>query len=501
MPQAGPQRRVEFGSLAERRETWERSTCAQYLVDRDGLLRDVNPALARLLGWSSPEAARGSSLREWFVVGDDRGREDATRVLHREGGRPLWERVACLVGENARGGQARRVWCRISEVAVDAGPAEEVLFLGALVPIENEIALREAAREREALYLSLQDAIAEAIVVVDGAGEVVVLNEGGERLFGCRLSEVVGVHLSSLLPRVDRCDGGARKRLDDGWFRSTGLRRELELHLVRGERRRALVTVAAVRVPGTRKDEQYLLSFADRTEVEEARRSQREIEQRELLLSGLTHDLRNLLAAVYSGTELLALVSDEEERRAHADQVRRGARLAVDLLNELLGVSQRGIGPRSAALPVDEQIASVKAILEAVAAPFELRLELDAGALEQPADGAIESILVNLVMNARQAALDAARADAWIRVRTERVSEGSGGAPRLRIVVADNGPGLPDEIRERAEQPYITGRSGSGGTGLGLTRVAQLVAELGGSLEIGSEPDRGTEVTMDLPAR
>jgi signal transduction histidine kinase len=69
------------------------------------------------------------------------------------------------------------------------------------------------------------------------------------------------------------------------------------------------------------------------------------------------------------------------------------------------------------------------------------------------------------------------------------------GATRLSFT--DDGPGMPEEIRQRATEPFVSGRKG--GTGLGLSVVAGIVRKWGGDIDIASAPGRGTIITITLP--
>jgi signal transduction histidine kinase len=106
----------------------------------------------------------------------------------------------------------------------------------------------------------------------------------------------------------------------------------------------------------------------------------------------------------------------------------------------------------------------------------------------------IEGVLENLVGNAVDSV--SGQADGAVTVSTERVEEASG-AGRVRIVVADTGPGMSRSELDRAFEDFHTTKAG--GTGLGLSIVRRLVLDLGGSLRIETAPGSGTRAILELP--
>ena len=69
----------------------------------------------------------------------------------------------------------------------------------------------------------------------------------------------------------------------------------------------------------------------------------------------------------------------------------------------------------------------------------------------------------------------------------------------LKVVVEDDGPGIPDDVRARIFEPFFTTRQGSGGTGLGLSSAMSLVQRVGGSVRLSSQPGEGARFVVKLP--
>ena len=123
-------------------------------------------------------------------------------------------------------------------------------------------------------------------------------------------------------------------------------------------------------------------------------------------------------------------------------------------------------------------------------ASYELRLSLTADGAHVRADTSqLEQVLLNLVLNAR----DAMPAGGRIAVDT-RVEDG-----RAFFEVSDEGAGMTPEVLAHAFEPFFTTKAAGRGTGLGLASVHSIVEQSGGAIELVSEPGRGTSVTVSLP--
>lgn len=107
--------------------------------------------------------------------------------------------------------------------------------------------------------------------------------------------------------------------------------------------------------------------------------------------------------------------------------------------------------------------------------------------------GQLTQVVLNLVENARDAIGE--RADGRITVTTRRGDAGD----RVELVVTDNGPGIPVELRDKVFAPYFTTKQGHGGTGLGLAIVHRIVSDHGGRVSIGEAPGGGARFAIELP--
>jgi signal transduction histidine kinase len=199
--------------------------------------------------------------------------------------------------------------------------------------------------------------------------------------------------------------------------------------------------------------------------------------------AGLVHDANNLIGAAKAYAQLIQYsLEDNEPIKAEG------------MLRQLMDFARTG-DSTAQALDVNEQVAALEPLLRIVV-PKDLRLKLDlhANPLRIQADPAqIDQVIVNLVGNAR----DATPAGGHITIRTTLRSAEP--APRIDLIVQDSGSGMPPEVIARIFDAFFTTKPPGKGTGLGLSSVKAVVEGLGGTLEVESEPGRGTAIHVLLP--
>ncbi|HET9223775.1 MAG TPA: response regulator, partial [Roseiflexaceae bacterium] len=232
------------------------------------------------------------------------------------------------------------------------------------------------------------------------------------------------------------------------------------------------------------------------------------------LVAGVAHELNNPLAIILGNAELLPTPPDEEDRRAVA-QIIAGARRARRVVRSLATFAQHG-GIKQAWHSPEKLVERVMDVrreaLRAAGIAIDIDCERDLPALW--ADGPqLQQALLNLLLNA-ELALDG-REDPRIVIHTflgratddappllparqAAVARAPGDAA-IVIDVADNGVGLPDEIRERLFEPFVTTRPVGQGAGLGLATAYGIVAQHGGTMYTASAPGRGTTFRIVLP--
>ena len=210
-----------------------------------------------------------------------------------------------------------------------------------------------------------------------------------------------------------------------------------------------------------------------------------------LLTGGLAHDLRNQLTTLLGAAELALMQGHPEALREglHAG-MRQGWRMH-ETVDAFVQFVRRREG-RSRVFSVRESMDALGRLVEPVArAEGVAFLQSCATRGSLCADRQLlEQVLVNVTMNAvRAAASGAGRVVA-------SATDGPDGF--VRFTIRDTGPGIRDDVKARLFQPFVTGHSHSGGTGLGLYVARQIVQRYGGTICVHSAPT-GTRVEIDLP--
>ncbi|MDQ3136435.1 MAG: ATP-binding protein, partial [Gemmatimonadota bacterium] len=210
----------------------------------------------------------------------------------------------------------------------------------------------------------------------------------------------------------------------------------------------------------------------------------------------VNHDVKNGLVPIRNVLRHFAQVAREEPGTlARVFEERRGTLdSSLDYLDTLARNYAR-LSPalQRAACDVNAVVAEV--VRGTASAHATLRAAPDPALPSVPADSLVlRRILENLVANAMDSV--SGRTDGVVTVGTERVAA-TGGGGLVRLVVADNGPGMSRSELDRAFDDFHTTKAG--GTGLGLSIVRRLVLDLGGALRIETTPGAGTRAIVELP--
>jgi PAS domain S-box-containing protein len=260
----------------------------------------------------------------------------------------------------------------------------------------------------------------------------------------------------------------------------------------------------AVRMVGTCQD------VTERVELEERLRQAHKLEAVGRLAGGVAHDFNNLLTAILGFNELLQTgLPPDAPGQDYVREIQKAGDRAAALTRQLMAFGRRQI-VAPAVLDLNALVAaSAVSLRRLVGAGVEVVTELQPGPASVRADaGQLEQVLVNLVLNARDAMAGGGR----LTVRTAGREAGSppggpalsaGGPPPGRwvsLAVSDTGEGLSPEARAHLFEPFFTTKGPGKGTGLGLATVWAIVKQSGGEIEVDSARGRGTTFTVWLPA-
>ena len=243
----------------------------------------------------------------------------------------------------------------------------------------------------------------------------------------------------------------------------------------------------------------------DRRRLEQQLRASQRLEAVGRLAGGVAHDFNNVLTAVLGSTELLILDAPPGAAgREELEIIREAATHAQDLIRQLLAFSSRQ-ALKPVVLDLSHLVQNIGKMLrrligENIQLTTEPAAELDAVCADP---GQLEQVLVNLVVNARDAMPQGGR----LTIATANVHVAEGGASVLAVPpgryvvlrVTDTGAGMDAATLERAFEPFFTTKPRGKGTGLGLATVYGIVRQSGGHVDVESTPGAGTTFRIYLP--
>jgi PAS domain S-box-containing protein len=243
-----------------------------------------------------------------------------------------------------------------------------------------------------------------------------------------------------------------------------------------------------------------------RAKAEEALRHGQKMEAVGQLTGGIAHDFNNLLTVIIGGLEIAQRgPPDDARRNAGLDLALKGAMRAADLTSRLLAFSRRQpLEPKR--LDVNVLVQDMYSLLHRTLGE-QVQLESRLAPQLWPAEadkGQLESAIINLAVNARDAMPDGGRltietSNTFIdEASADREADVAAG-PYICISVTDSGCGMSAEVQSRAIEPFFTTKEVGRGTGLGLSMIYGFVKQSGGYLSLSSELGVGTTVRLYFP--
>jgi PAS domain S-box-containing protein len=367
---------------------------------------------------------------------------------------------------------------------------------------ENErrqvLRLSTDAHERERFIRSVVESLGEGLIVLDREGRVTMWNQALETRYGVAAAETLGRPLFELNPAIKGEElVGPLEQLLRGEIEEFALEGMAHQTLRRGLVRQN-IRARLLRHNGQPAGAVLLIEdITGRLELERAARQADKLAALGTLAAGLAHELNNPIGIISSRIELMLLEADGQVLPAATREdlvvLRRHAQRVARIVQGLLSFARQSGQSRG---PVDlNQIVDDTLLLvekQAVKEGVTLARRLTPGLPPIQGDPtALEQVLMNLILNAR----DAVDRRGEILIETELIT---GHPDQVRLMIRDTGPGIPAEVLPRIFDPFFTTKPS--GTGLGLSISYGIVREHGGTVDVHSEPGRGTTFVLSFPA-
>ncbi len=229
---------------------------------------------------------------------------------------------------------------------------------------------------------------------------------------------------------------------------------------------------------------------SERSAVEEKLTRAEHLAEIGQLAASLAHEIKNPLAGISGAIQIIrdSMPADDPHQPIVTEilgQIRRLDATVKDLLQYA-----RPTPPRLSEFSLDQKVARVLQVLREEPALRQIRVECEVvplGVSVYADDAQIEQLIFNLLLNAAHASEDGGAIRMAVTERNDRV----------QLVVTDSGRGMTPDVQDRAFEPFFTTKAK--GTGLGLSICRRIVEAHGGTIELQTEFDKGTTVTVELP--
>jgi PAS domain S-box-containing protein len=368
--------------------------------------------------------------------------------------------------------------------------------------------------EAEKLFYLIGESGSDLIAIVDTQGRRLYNSPSYERLLGYSQEELKTTSGLDQIHPDDRAQVIAAA--EEAKHTGTGRRLEYRIRHKDGSWRILESTASAVRDERGVVDKFIIVNRDITAQREQAREILRQKEEQlrqaqkmeavGRLSGGVAHDFNNLLSVIVGYAEDLELRLDPTSGlRKEAEEVRKAGERAAALTRQLLAFSRpQVVQPR--VLDLNGVLSDLTRMLRRlIGSDIALVLDLDPQLGRLKADqGQIEQVVMNLVLNARDAMPDGGRITVSTRnfeLSERHAGEMPGAEPGsyVQLTVSDTGVGMDAETLARIFEPFFTTKEQGKGTGLGLATVAGIIKQGGGHIAASSEPGKGTTFHLLLP--
>ena len=470
------------------------------VIDGMGNIRTYNPACERLFGFTAEEVI-GKNVKMLMPEPYHSGHDGYLANYNRSGEKRIIGIGREVVGQR-KNGSTFPMYLSVGEGTLD----NERIFVGIIHDLTVSKWADNALREREARLRSILDTVPDAIITIDGQGTIESFSPAAARLFGYAEREVIGKNVKMLMPSPYR-------EMHDGYleaYRSTGIKHIIGIgRVVVGLRRDGStfpMELAVGEVAATAERRLFTGFVRDLTERQGTERRLQEL-QLELLhvtrvnamgqmSSAIAHELNQPLTAsanyISAARRFLqrpdgAAQAQDAMEQAAKQILRAGA--TIRNLRDFIEKREGHRAPENLNKIIEQSVAL--AFVGMAHINVKVRLEPDGSLPTVYVDKIqIQQVLMNLIRNAIEAMQECEK-------RELSITTGRSGDGRVLVVVRDSGPGLPEEVRRKLFQPFVTTKES--GMGVGLMICQSIIQFHGGSIEVSAPDEPGTAFSIRLP--
>ncbi|MDX1643885.1 MAG: response regulator [Thermoanaerobaculia bacterium] len=383
--------------------------------------------------------------------------------------------------------------------------AEEHDLIREVAQAVSEFLRTEQQQEEQRRLATAIEQSGDSVTITDPEGKILYVNPAFEQMTGWSAEEATG-----RTPRILKSGQHDDAFYDDLW-RTIGSGERWSGRFV-NRRRDGTLYRADTTISPVRDASGEIVSFVavqrditKEAELEERLRQSQKLEAVGQLAGGVAHDFNNLLTVINGNAELILTRETMDGRhRESVEQIRTAGERAADLTRQLLAFSRKQVLD---ARPLDlgRLVERFQKMMRRVIRE-EITLQIHTGEESVPVEadaGSLEQVLLNLVVNARDAISDAGTIEITVGRREldarQAAAHAATAGTYASLTVRDDGAGMSPEVVERAFEPFFTTKEEGKGSGLGLATVYGIVRQMQGFVAIDSEVGRGTEIEVLIP--
>lgn len=472
------------------------------IVDDHGRVTRANAKMAEITGRAQGELV-GLDVGELLPPQHVENIRYLASKLEQEKDQPQQMRFLSTVPGAGAGEQGQGVF---DTTMVVSRLGERVVTYLYLHDITERIAIEAELRKANNFLTNIIQSSVDGIVVVDMRGNVLIFNEGAERILGYTAEEAKRErHIMRRIfsPELARELMRRMRSLEHG---PPGKLNPIRLTFTRKDGQEVPVSFSAAIITEGGEEIASVGIFSDRTErvrlQRELEHAQRQVVQAEKIASlgrlaaGVAHEINNPLAGILIYAEaLLKESADRPQWREDLQEIVNQTLRCKQIVTRLLEFSRQSLGQR-VLFDLNEIIGRCLDLLARQSLFQDVRIVLDLE-IDLPQivgdPGELQQVCANLMINAADAMLGKGQ----LTVKTRSAPE----TEEVILEFADTGPGVAAEIKEKIFEPFFTTKPPGSGTGLGLSVVYGIIQRHNGTIEVTTPPGGGATFTIKLPLR